>query len=469
MYTSYSGERLGEIFSVPRSVYFIGIGGISMSSLAHIALERGCHVSGYDRVPSALTEALEKCGVKIYYELDPSHIDDQDVIVYTAAIKPDNPELARALEYDRAGEKYCVYRADFLGWLMSGCKNRIGIAGMHGKSTTTAMLAHIFLSAKLDPTIVLGAVMDEIGGAYRVGSKDTFIMEACEYQDSFLSFTPNIAVILNIDLDHTDYFSGLDNIIDSFSKYAAIADDGYAVYNSDSENVLRAMRNYKGKRVTFGLESDAVFTAGNIVFDHGRAEFDILKKGTLFAHIKLGVTGRHNILNSLAAAAAADICGVPAEAVEKGLASYRGAKRRMEYRGSFTTASGASVPLFDDYAHHPTEIRATLSGAKEMGYKRVWVVFQPHTYSRTASLYDEFAKSFVGVNAVFAPIYAARETNEWGVTSEKLAEDAGGLYFPTLGEIAGYLRKELRDGDMLIVMGAGDVIKLDDILLENKS
>ena len=469
MYTSYSGERLGEIFSVPRSVYFIGIGGISMSSLAHIALERGCHVSGYDRVPSALTEALEKCGVKIYYELDPSHIDDQDVIVYTAAIKPDNPELAMALEYDRAGEKYCVYRADFLGWLMSGCKNRIGVAGMHGKSTTTAMLAHIFLSAKLDPTIVLGAVMDEIGEAYRVGSKDTFIMEACEYQDSFLSFTPNIAVILNIDLDHTDYFSGLDNIIDSFSKYAAIADDGYAVYNSDSENVLSAMRNYKGKRVTFGLESDAVFTAGNIVFDHGRAEFDILKKGTLFAHIKLGVTGRHNILNSLAAAAAADICGVPAEAVEKGLASYRGAKRRMEYRGSFTTASGASVPLFDDYAHHPTEIRATLSGAKEMGYKRVWVVFQPHTYSRTASLYDEFAKSFVGVNAVFAPIYAARETNEWGVTSEKLAEDAGGLYFPTLGEIAGYLRKELRDGDMLIVMGAGDVIKLDDILLENKS
>lgn len=469
MYTSYSRERLGEIFSVPRSVYFIGIGGISMSSLAHIALERGCHVSGYDRVPSALTEALEKCGVKIYYELDPSHIDDQDVIVYTAAIKPDNPELARALEYDRVGEKYCVYRADFLGWLMSGCKNRIGVAGMHGKSTTTAMLAHIFLSAKLDPTIVLGAVMDEIGGAYRVGSKDTFIMEACEYQDSFLSFTPNIAVILNIDLDHTDYFSGLDNIIDSFSKYAAIADDGYAVYNSDSENVLSAMRNYKGKRVTFGLESDAVFTAGNIVFDHGRAEFDILKKGTLFAHIKLGVTGRHNILNSLAAAAAADICGVPAEAVEKGLASYRGAKRRMEYRGSFTTASGASVPLFDDYAHHPTEIRATLSGAKEMGYKRVWVVFQPHTYSRTASLYDEFAKSFVGVNAVFAPIYAARETNEWGVTSEKLAKDAGGLYFPTLGEIAGYLRKELRDGDMLIVMGAGDVIKLDDILLENKS
>ena len=316
------------------------------------------------------------------------------------------------------------------------------------------------MSAKLDPTIVLGAVMDEIGGAYRVGSKDTFIMEACEYQDSFLSFTPNIAVILNIDLDHTDYFSGLDNIIDSFSKYAAIADDGYAVYNSDSENVLSAMRNYKGKRVTFGLESDAVFTAGNIVFDHGRAEFDILKKGTLFAHIKLGVTGRHNILNSPAAAAAADICGVPAEAVEKGLASYRGAKRRWS-----TAAASRRRP--EPQCRSLTITRTTRRrSARRSPARRRWVisacgsVFQPHTYSRTASLYDEFAKSFVGVNAVFAQtLRPARETDEWGVTSEKLRGGRRGLYLPTLGEIAGYLRKELRDGDVLIVMGAGDVIQ----------
>lgn len=465
MYTSYSSERLEKIFSEPRSIYFIGIGGISMSSLAHIALDGGLKVGGYDRTPSALTSALEKQGVSINYSLDPSHVDDWDVIVYTAAIKPDNPELAKALEYDREGKKYCVYRADFLGWLMSGSENRIGVAGMHGKSTTTAMLAHIFLAAGRDPTIVLGAEMTEIGGAYRTGSGRDFIMEACEYQDSFLSFKPNIAVILNIDLDHTDYFSGIDQIIGSFAKYASIADDGFAVYNADSRNVVAALKDYRGRRVTFALENDADFMADVVGYENGRAEFIIKKKGVEFAHVRLSVTGKHNVMNSLAAAAAADICGVPAEAIERGLASYSGAKRRMEYRGAFRTDSGDYVPLYDDYAHHPTEIRATLSGAREMG-KRVWVVFQPHTYSRTASLYDEFAGAFGGVNAVFAPIYAARETNVYGVSSEKLARDAGGVYISSFEDIAAYLRKNMRDGDMLIVMGAGDIIKLDGLLLD---
>ena len=465
MYTSYSSEQLDKIFSAPRSIYFIGIGGISMSSLAHIAHDSGLKVGGYDRTPSELTSALESQGVDINYTLDPSHIDGWDVIVYTAAVKPDNPELAKALEYDRKGKKFCVYRADFLGWLMSGSKNRIGVAGMHGKSTTTAMLAHIFLAAERDPTIVLGAEMTEIGGAYRTGNGNDFIMEACEYQDSFLSFKPNIAVILNIDLDHTDYFSGIDQIIDSFAKYASIANDGYAVYNADSPNVAAALKDYKGRRVTFALESDADFKADIIGYENGRAEFDIKKNGVKFAHVSLSVTGKHNVMNSLAAAAAADICGVPAEAIERGLASYSGAKRRMEYRGAFKTDSGDYVPLYDDYAHHPTEIRATLSGAREMG-KRIWVVFQPHTYSRTASLYSDFAGAFEGVNVVLAPIYAARETNEYGVSSEKLALDAGGMYLSSFEKIAAYLKKSLRDGDMLIVMGAGDIIKLDGLLLD---
>ena len=466
MYTSYSAKRLGEIFSRNRSVYFIGIGGISMSSLAHIAHDRGCRVGGYDRTPSALTRSLESCGIGISYELDPKHIEPYEVIVYTAAIKPDNPELAYALECDRRGEKYCVYRADFLGWLMSGCKNRIGVAGMHGKSTATSMISQIFLSAGLDPTIVLGAELPAIGGTYRIGSRDNFIMEACEYQDSFLSFTPNIAVVLNIELDHTDYFSGIDQIIGSFRKYLAIASDGYAVVNTDSANVRAALEGYTGRIVSFGLESDADFTAADIRFVHGCAEFDIFKQGRKFTHIKLGVTGRHNIMNALASAAAADICGVPAEAIAAGLAEYAGAKRRMELRGSFLTESGASVPVYDDYAHHPTEIRATLSGAKDMGYRRVFVVFQPHTYSRTASLFDEFAGSFGGVNAIFADIYAARETNTFGVSSEKLAKAAGGIYLPSLDGIADYLRRTLTDGDMLIVMGAGDIIRLDDLLLK---
>ncbi len=464
MYTSYSKDRLEKIFSVPRKIYFIGIGGISMSSLAHIAHDRGQIVGGYDRTPSKLTKALEDDGVKIFYEIDPAHIKDYDVIVYTAAIKPDQPELAAALEADRKGEKFCVYRADFLGWLMSRSENRIGVAGMHGKSSTTSMISHIFLAAGRDPTIVSGAELDELGGAYRLGSKRDFIMEACEYQDSFISFTPNIAVVLNIDLDHTDYFSGIDQIIDSFRRYLAIAENGYAVANVGDPNVRKALEGYRGKLVSFG--EGGSFTAANVTRDHGRAEFDIEKEGKFFTHVKLGVTGTHHVMNSLAAAAASDICGVSPEDISKGLGSYRGAKRRMEYRGNMTTDSGDKIPVFDDYAHHPTEIKATLSGALGMGYERVFVVFQPHTYSRTASLFDGFTSAFEGVHAIFADIYAAREVNTFGVSSEKLAKAAGGIYLPSDEEIAKYLRSELRSGDMLIVMGAGDIIRLDDMILD---
>lgn len=467
MYTTYSVKQLDEIFSKPRPVYFIGIGGISMSSLAHIAKERGCRVGGYDRTTSALTRSLEECGISINYELSPAHLDGYEAVVYTAAINSDNPELAHALECDRAGSKYCIYRADFLGWLMSGSKNRIGVAGMHGKSTATSMMAEVFIAAKLDPTIVSGAELSSIGGAYHIGSGESFIMEACEYQDSFLSFTPNIAVVLNIDLDHVDYFSGIEQIIESFKKYIAIAKDGYAVVNNDDANVRASLEGYEGTAVSFGILSDADFKPANISFNQGCAEFDIIKKGQFFTHVRLSVAGRHNILNSLASAAAADICGVPPEAVAKGLAAYTGAKRRMELRGSFKSNSGALIPLYDDYAHHPTEIRASLSGAIELGYKRVFVVFQPHTYSRTSALFDDFAKSFGGVNAIFADIYAAREANRSGVSSERLAKAAGGIYIPSFSEIAGYVMRTLTDGDMLIVMGAGDIIKLDDILLAN--
>ncbi len=467
MYTSYTISELKDIFVTPRSVYFIGIGGISMSSLAHIAHSMGMRVGGYDRTPSHLTKAFEAEGIAVSYELDPSHIDGYDVIIYTAAISRDNPELARALEYDAAGKKYCIYRADFLGYLMSAHRNRIGVSGMHGKSTATSMIAHIFLAAELDPTIVSGAELSAIRGAYRIGSKDNFIMEACEYQDSFLSFTPNIAVVLNIDMDHPDYFADLDQIIGSFKRYLAIAGDGYAVVNADCKNVSRACQGYTGTRVTFGLENPADFTAQSITFDHGRAEFDIIKKGEHFAHVKLGVTGRHNIMNALASAAAADLCGVDADAIVRGLASFTGAKRRMELRGSVKgLAGGATVPLYDDYAHHPTEIRATLSGALECGYKRVFVVYQPHTYSRTNELFEEFVKSFDGVHLILADIYAAREDNIYGVSSEKLAERIeGAVYLPSFNEIAAYLRRTLTDGDMLIVMGAGDIIKLDELLL----
>ena len=465
MYTKYTAAALDAIFASPRSVYFIGIGGISMSSLAHIAKNMGCRVGGYDRTPSRLTEVLEADGAAITYELSPAHIENWDVIVYTAAIARDNPELACALEYDEKGEKYCVYRADFLGWLMSGYKNRIGVAGMHGKSTATSMISHIFLAANTDPTIVSGAELSEMGGAYRIGAREHFIMEACEYQDSFLSFTPNIAVVLNIEMDHPDYFADLDQIIRSFCGFLAKAADGYAVVNADSDNVRAACEGYAGTLVTFGMSKGADFTAKNIAFDHGRAGFDIFKKGEFFAHVQLSVTGRHNIMNALASAAAADLCGISPEAIAAGLASFVGAKRRMELRGN-VSGIDAEVPLYDDYAHHPTEIRATLSGALEMGYERVFAVFQPHTYSRTFELFDGFAEAFEGVRLVLADIYPAREENVWGVSSEQLAARIdGAVYLPSNAEIAAYLRRELRVGDMLIVMGAGDIIRLDELLL----
>ncbi len=472
MYTSYGVTQIKEIFKIKRSVYFIGIGGISMSSLAHIAMSMGMKVGGYDRTPSHLTEKLERDGANIAYSLDPAHIEDYDVIIYTAAIGKDNPELAAALEYDSLGTKFCIYRADFLGYLMSTHKNRIGVSGMHGKSSATSMIAHIFLAAELDPTIVSGAELAAIGGAYRIGSKDNFIMEACEYQDSFLSFTPNIAVILNIDMDHPDYFSDIEQIIGSYKRYLSIAQNGYAVINGDCENTLRAAREYTGTLVSFGVESDSDFTAKNITFDHGRAEFDIIKKGNFLTHAKLGVIGKHHVMNALASAAAADICGVPSDAISKGLASFTGAKRRMELRGNVKgLASGASVPLYDDYAHHPTEIRATLSGALELGYNRVFAVFQPHTYSRTSELFDQFSRALneftnAGGKLILADIYAAREANVYGVSSKKLADTvAGAIHLPTFENIAEHLKSELTDGDVLIVMGAGDVIKLDDLLL----
>ncbi len=468
MYTSYNKSQLDQIFSEPRSVYFIGIGGISMSSLAHIALSMGLCVGGYDRTPSHITRALEVGGADIYYELSPSHIDLYDVIIYTAAIPMDNEELASALEYDRQGKKFCIYRADFLGWLMSAYKNRIGVAGMHGKSTATSMISHVFLAAELDPTIVSGAELEAIGGAYRIGRGESFIMEACEYQDSFLSFTPNIAVILNIDMDHPDYFKDIEQIITSFKNYLAIAEKGFAVVNADSENVRLACEGYKGQIVRFGCSEEADFRPENISFTGGCAEFDIMKKGELFTHVRLKVPGEHNIKNALAAAAVADICHIPPEAISAGLESFTGAKRRMELRGYVSgLTEDAKVPLYDDYAHHPTEIRATLSAALKCGFKRVFVVFQPHTYSRTHELFHEFSTSFNGVNLVLADIYAAREDNIFEVSSEKLAaEISGAVYLPTNEKLAAYLRQNLTDGDMLIVMGAGDIIKLDKLLLQ---
>ncbi len=458
--TTHSPEEIEAILKNSGHIFFIGIGGVSMSSLAHISIEAGFEVSGSDRVSSPATDKLVAAGVKVFIGHNEKNIDTADAVVYTAAIPESNPELCAA----KSAGIPLIYRADYLGYIMSRYKTRIGISGMHGKSTATSMTTGVFMAANADPTVVSGAATPELDGyAYRTGADSFFIMEACEYCDSFLSFTPNIAVVLNIEMDHPDYFKDIEQIKDSFRRYISIAKGGYAVINGDDPLSVEVARDFDGKVITFGIGSDGLdYTAKNIDTADGCPEFDVFAHGNLFTHVKLGVTGDHNIMNALASAAVADICGLSPDAVRRGLEGFRGASRRMEYRGKvFGKAS-----LYDDYAHHPTEIKATLNGAIKAAKGDVWCVYQPHTYTRTAELFEEFTRSFDGVKAIFADIYAAREVNTTGISSQMLADKIpGAVYIESFEKIAAYLEENIKDGDTVIVMGAGDIIKLSDIMV----
>ena len=450
-------ERINEAISSCKSVFFIGAGGINMSSLAIITKQRGFRVGGSDRTRTALTERLENCGIEMHYEHEAKNLDGYDAVVYTVAISPDNPEYVRAQEEGLL----CISRADYLGFVMTGYENRIGVCGMHGKSSCTSMCAQLFMDAEADPTVLSGAELASMGGAFRIGGEKFFIFEACEYMDSFLDFNPTVAVILNIEMDHVDYFHSMAQIRESFSRFASLTGkDGYAVFNADDGDVLLIMNGYEGHKISFGVEADADFTAKNIKYIKGRPDFDIFYKGEFYSHISLSVTGEHNVYNALAATAAAFACGIGGDKASIGLANYKGALRRMEFKGKLC---GADV--YDDYGHHPTEVKTTLDGVSRMGYDRLWCVFQSHTYSRTSELFDEFIHSFDSADRViFADIYAARETDTRGMSGAVLASALGkkAEYVGGNREIAEHLKKELRDGDVLIVMGAGDIYKLYD-------
>lgn len=441
------------------SIFFIGIGGITMSSLAHISHIRGYRVGGSDRTETELTDRLAECGIEIFYSHDASHIEGYDAVVYTVAVSPDNPEYKAALSRGIP----CISRADFLGYLMTGYKRRVGISGMHGKSTCTSMCAMAFCDAGGDPTVVSGAELSAMGGAYRIGGHDNFVFEACEYMDSFLDFNPTVAVVLNIEMDHVDYFSSMAQIRRSFSAYMTLTgQDGVAIINADDENVMLAAKFFGGRKVTFSTKDpSADYSAVNIVFDMGRAEFDVVRGGAFAAHIKLSVPGAHNVYNALAAFAAACECGLDGERAAAGISRFTGAHRRMEYKGSFC---GASV--YDDYGHHPTEVRATLRTMREVGTGRLFCVFQSHTYSRTARLFEDFAAALATADrTVVADIYAARETDTMGVSGERLAAETvkcGGnaVYGGNFEHIVEILKAELREGDTLVVMGAGDIYRI---------
>ncbi len=444
-----------------RRTYFIGIGGISMSSLALMAKSNGCEVAGYDRTESAMTHRLEKAGITVHYTYSPDNALGMDLAVYTSAIRPDDPEFLRVKELGIP----TMTRAEYLGQLMLGYKTRIGVAGMHGKSTTTSMLASIYLADEaLDPTVIVGAELTALGGAFRIGGQDSFLFEACEYTDSFLSFYPTTAVVLNIEMDHVDYFRSMEQIIRSFRRYLSIAER--AVVNGDDANVRKALDGYTGEVVTYGLGEGNRYRAVNI--EGAKPSFDLVRDGETVGRVSLGVHGRHNVWNALAALAASMENGIPFETAKRGLAAFCGTKRRFELRGHLGGTDGGAE-VYDDYAHHPTEIRATLKTAREYAAERggrLRVIYQPHTYSRTFGLYDDFRKAFADADEViFADIYAAREENLWGVSSKQLALDAGGLYFPSLAEIAAYVKNAASPQDVIVVMGAGDIIALTDLLI----
>lgn len=449
---------LNKLFSPQSHLFFAGVGGVSMSALCLLCHEKGIRVSGFDATESDVTRALVRRGVPICYSFDEKFFSGVDGVIYTAAIHADDPILA----YPRSLGIPLISRADALGFLSLEKPRRIGIAGTHGKSTTTGMLTSIFLAAKRDPMVLAGAAIPEIGGTLRLGHGDELIFEACEYQDSFLHFSPTVSVILDVEHDHVDYFPTPESITDSFVRYAdLVGEDGVAVINCDTPLAKIVSKRASVKQISVSQDDEATYRATNVTLENGFAAFDVESKNETLFSVKLGVPGRFQIGNALCAIAAALFCEIPVAAIQKGLLDFGGVERRFQMRGLLH-----GVPVVDDYAHHPTEIAATLSAARECGYRNIVCVFQSHTFSRTEAFWREFCDVFQDCREViYADIYPAREEPIKGITAENLARDAkNGRYCGDFSKIAEYLKQD-KTADLYLIMGAGSVIQLTDRLL----
>ena len=453
-------------FRHPIHVHFIGIGGISMSGLAEVLLARNFTVSGSDSKESDLTHLLEKKGATIFYGQKASNlVPGIDLVVYTAAIHEDNEEFAAA----KTKNLPMLSRAELWGQIMENYKNSIAISGTHGKTSTTSMMSHILLAAEADPTITVGAILPAIEGNLRIGDSDVFVMEACEYTNSFHHFYPRYNIILNVEAEHLDFFKDLNDVRNSFRTYASnTKTDGVTVINGEIENWQELVEGQPQEILTFGFSNEFDFYATDITFDEkGFGAFNAMYKDSLYAHIKLSVPGTHNISNALSVIAVSHAMKLPVEAVIKGLASFSGANRRFQYKG---TKNGVTV--IDDYAHHPTEIRSTLTAAVNYPHKRLVLVFQPHTYSRTKAFLEDFIEVLALADVVvLADIYAAREQNTYNISSRDI--EAGlkkkgkeVYYFPSFEEIEKFLLKNSLNGDLLITMGAGNVVEIGESFLE---
>ena len=442
-------------------VHLAGIGGVSMCPLAEVLAGMGLQVQGSDMSESDTVRQLRAQGIPVAVGHSAENLKDCALVIRTAAIHDDNPEISGAI-----ARGIPVYeRAQAWGAIMQHYQNAVCISGTHGKTTTTSMATHIFMAAQADPTVMIGGTLPLLHSGYRVGRGDTIILESCEYCNSFLNFFPTVAVILNVEADHLDFFKDLADIEHSFHAFADLVPQrGYIISNADDPGAREAVKGLSHPVFTFGIaDPDADCTAHNVAFHDGCPTFDVVIRGETYAHVELHIAGRHNILNSLAAASAAYVLGIPGSAVEEGLATFHGAGRRFERKGTF---HGADV--FDDYAHHPAELHALLTTAQSMGYERVICAFQPHTYTRTKALFDDFVRELQLPDVtILAEIYAAREKNDIGISSQDLAAKIpGAVYCSTLDQVADQLAELARPGDLILTVGAGDIFRAGEKLLE---
>lgn len=448
-------------------IHFIGIGGISMSGLAQIALKHGYKVTGSDREKTNITDTLEKLGATVYEGHKATNITGAQLCVHTAAVKMDNPEMAAAVENGIR----LIDRAEFLGAVMKNYSHAVGVSGTHGKTTTTSMLAYALINADMDPTISVGGELDIIDGNIKTGESGYFVTEACEYTNSFLKFYPTIALITNIEEDHLDFFSGIEEIRKSFADFAMLTHGkGSVVAWGEDENIRIALKDLPLDIITYGMGNEYKYHPENITYKSGYPCFDVYKDNKPYVHINLNVPGTHNILNTLATVAVCDLMGCDTKKAAEGIEKFSGVKRRFEKKGE---VNGAVV--IDDYAHHPTEIKATLKAAKAFNYGKVRCIFQPHTYSRTRTLWNEFTEAFFDADElIITHIYAAREKFD-GVTSpEKLAGDikAKGVdarYIESFEDIAEYIRETASDNEIIFTMGAGTVTEIGPMILKDKN
>lgn len=444
---------ISTVLKNAKRIHFIGIGGSGMCPLAEILHSKGYSLQGSDNNESSIVERIRKMGIPVMMGQKAENIKGADMIVYSAAISRDNPELKAALD---SGVP-TFQRAELLGELSRRFSNCVGVCGTHGKTTVTSMTTQVMIDAGLDPSAVIGGKLPLTDSYGRVGKTENIVMESCEYQDTFLYMSPDVAVILNIDEDHLEYFKTMDNLILSFEKFAKSATKAI-IYNGDDANTLKAIKDIQGKdMISFGFESTNDYYAENIEEYKGAfTRFDIMYKGERLGNVTLSIPGKHNILNALAAVAASVYSGAKFPDCVKGIEEFHGAGRRFEHLGTYK-----GIDFIDDYAHHPAELKVTLEAAMKMGYNTVWAVFQPFTYSRTVMHFDEFVDVLkIPDRCVMTEIMGSREINTYNIYTSQLAEKIpNSVWFNTQEEVADFVVKNAKPGDLVLTMGCGDIYK----------